>query len=80
MLTEKATLARQLAGRLRAAGREAPAARVEEQAHLDDHHGQLIRTMLLEATPQPGTRPLVVEQALGEVLREGQPRASADGG
>jgi two-component system chemotaxis response regulator CheB len=61
LLTEKATLARQLAGRLRAAGQEAQAARAAEQAHLNDRHGQLIRTMLLEATPNPGTEPLVVE-------------------
>ena len=80
MLTEKATLTRQLAGRLRAGGREAQAARVEEQAHLDDRHGQLIRTMLLAATPNPGTQPPDVKQVLKEISRQGQPPASADGG
>ena len=79
MLTEKATLTRQLAGRLQAAGQKAQAARVAEQAHLDDRHGQLIRTMLLEATSNPGTQPLV-QQALEEVWREGQPPATRDGG
>jgi two-component system chemotaxis response regulator CheB len=79
MLTEKATLTRQLAGRLRAASQEAQGARVEEQAQLDDRHGQLIRTMLLKATPNPETQPLV-QQALEEVWREGQPPTSADGG
>jgi len=50
MLTEMATLTRQLAGRLRAAGREAHAARVEEQAHLDDGHGRLIRDLRVSVT------------------------------
>jgi two-component system, chemotaxis family, protein-glutamate methylesterase/glutaminase len=80
MLTEKATLTRQLAGRLRAAGQEAQAARVEEQAHLDDRHGQLIRTMVLEATSNLGNQPPDVKQVLKEISRRGQPRASADGG
>jgi two-component system, chemotaxis family, protein-glutamate methylesterase/glutaminase len=80
MLVEKATLTRQLAGRLRAAGQEAQAARVAQQAHLDDRHGQLIRTMVLEATPNPGTQPPDVKQALKEISRQGQPPASADGG
>jgi two-component system chemotaxis response regulator CheB len=79
MLAEKATLTRQLAGRLRAAGQETEAARVEEQAHLDDRHGQLIHSVLLELTPNPETQPLV-QQAPEEVWREGQPPASADGG
>jgi two-component system chemotaxis response regulator CheB len=79
MLAEKATLTRQLAGRLQVAGQETQAARIAEQAHLDDRHGQLIRTMLLEATPKPGTQPLV-QQALEEVWREGQPPASKDEG
>ena len=80
MLAEKATLARQLAGRLQAAGQQAQAARVAEQAHLDDRHGQLIRTMLLAATPNPGTQPPDVKQVLKEISRQGQPPASADGG
>jgi two-component system, chemotaxis family, protein-glutamate methylesterase/glutaminase len=73
MLTEKATLTRQLAGRLEAAGQEAQATRVEEQAHLDDRQGQLIRTILLEATPNPGTQPLV-QQALENAAPEGDVR------
>ena len=80
MLVEKATLTRQLAGRLRAVGQEAQAARVAEQAHLDDRHGQLIRTMLLAATPNPGTQPPDVKQVLKEISRQEQPPASADGG
>ena len=79
LLTEKETLMRQLAGRLRAAGQEALAARVAEQAQLDDRHSELIRTLLLELTPHPETQPLV-QQASEEVWREGQPPASADGG
>jgi two-component system chemotaxis response regulator CheB len=79
MLTEKATLTRQLAGRLQAAGQEAQAARVAEQAHLDDRHVQLLRSVLLELTPNPGTQPLV-QQAPEEAWREGHPPASADGG
>lgn len=47
MLVEKATLRRQLAVRLRASGLEAQAARIEEEAQLDDHHGQIIRDNLL---------------------------------
>jgi two-component system chemotaxis response regulator CheB len=79
MLTEKATLTRQLAGRLQAAGQRDQAARVAEQAHLDDRHVQLLRSVLLEITPNPGTQPLV-QQAPEEVWHEGQPSASADGG
>jgi two-component system chemotaxis response regulator CheB len=71
--------ARQPAGRLRAAGQEDRPARVEEQAHLDDRHGQLIRSVLLELTPNPETQPLV-QQAPEEDRREGQLPASADGG
>src|SRR5918911_680645 len=56
LLTEKATLTRQLAGRLRAAGQQDQAARVEEQAHLDDRHGELIRSVLRELTPNPVTQ------------------------
>ena len=57
---------RQLAVRLQAAGQETQAARVEEQARLDDRHGQLIRSVLLELTPDPETQPLV-QQAPEEV-------------
>ena len=74
---KKATLTRQHAGRLQAAGQEAQAARVAEQAQLNDRHGQLIRSVLLEATPNPETQPLV-QQAPEEAWREGQPPASAD--
>jgi two-component system, chemotaxis family, protein-glutamate methylesterase/glutaminase len=80
MLAEKATLTRQLAGRLRAAGHETQAARVAEQAHLDDRHVQLIRSVLLGFTPNPETQPPDVKQALKEISRQRPPRASADGG
>jgi two-component system, chemotaxis family, protein-glutamate methylesterase/glutaminase len=79
MLTEKATLTRQLAGRLLAAGQQDQAARVAEQLHLDDRHVQLLRSVLLELTPNPETQPLV-QPAPQEVRHEGLPPASADGG
>jgi two-component system chemotaxis response regulator CheB len=66
MLAEKATLTRQLAARLRDAGQEAKAARVEEQAEADDRHGQLIRDTLLETASSPSAETLVVEEALEE--------------
>ncbi len=49
MLVEKATLTRQFAQRLRADGKAAQADRVEDQAQLDDRHGQVIRDTLLGA-------------------------------
>lgn len=67
MLVEKATLTRQLGERLRAEGRVAQAARVEEQAEVDDRHGQLIRDTLLDAPSNPGEQTLVVERALEDV-------------
>jgi two-component system chemotaxis response regulator CheB len=66
MLAEKATLTRQLASRLRGAGQEAHAARVEEQAEADDRHGQLIRDTLLETPSSPTAETLAVEEALDE--------------
>lgn len=59
MLVEKATLRRQLAERMRVSGLEAQAARIEEEAQLDDHHGQIIRDNLL-GTPFTPIVPAVV--------------------
>jgi two-component system chemotaxis response regulator CheB len=64
MLVEKATLTRQLAHRLRASGQAAQAARVEEQAQLNDRQGKLIRDTLLEAPETPSAQTLTVGQAL----------------
>ncbi len=70
LLEEKATLTRQFAGRMRAYGQESPAAVVEEQAKLDDYHGQTIRTTLLEELSTPAMQALVIstrwEEAIGE--------------
>lgn len=48
VLTEKATLTRQLAQRLRKSGDLVHAARVEEQADLDDRHRELVRALVQE--------------------------------
>ena len=53
LLTEKATLTRQLAVRTRAGGGNGgTAARIEEQAESDERHARVIRE-LLEAMPSP---------------------------
>lgn len=62
LLREKATLTRQTAARSRAGGNPEFAARIEEQAQLDEQHAETIRAVLeLGATPS--------EQS-AEVLRE----------
>jgi hypothetical protein len=43
--------------------RQGQAARVAEQAQLDDRHGQLIRDLLLEGTSSPAAEVPAVEQA-----------------
>ena len=52
-LVERATLTRQLAVRLRKAGREAEGAALDEQARADDENMLLIRELILNATPNP---------------------------
>ena len=52
MLTEKATLTRQLATRTRERGTPMLASRIEEQAQIDERHVQIIR-QLLESFPGP---------------------------
>lgn len=52
LLTEKATLTQQLAARTAARGDAENAARIAEQAKLDEHYSQLVRE-LLEASPNP---------------------------
>ena len=52
MLTEKATLTRQVARRTQELGSPAAAERVEEQAEVDERHAQVLRD-LLDALPGP---------------------------
>ena len=66
LLEEKATLTRQMAGRLRVSGHAAAAAVVEEQATLDDRHGRTIRETLLENLSSPAMQALVVAEAWEE--------------
>lgn len=63
LLREKATLTRQLADRTRAAGNPAAAARVAEQAEMDDRHAAAIQ-QLLEAMPNPADQAATVVAAL----------------
>ena len=63
LLTEKATLTQQLAARTAARGDVGVAARIAEQAKLDEHYSQLIRE-LVEASPNPISQSLVVAEAL----------------
>jgi two-component system chemotaxis response regulator CheB len=66
MLVEKATLTRQLAQRLRAEGQTTQAARIEDQAKLDDRHGQVIRDTLLDAPVIPPVQMLTVSPTPGD--------------
>ena len=63
LLTEKATLTEQLAARTAARGNPAAAARIAEQAHLDERYSQLIRE-LVEAHPNPISQAVVVTETL----------------
>lgn len=63
LLEEKATLTRQLGGRMRANGQDASAAAVEEQADLDDSHNRAIRDTLLENVSTPAMQALAVTEA-----------------
>ena len=64
MLREKATLTRQMARRMREAGRGDTAAQIEEQAELDEQHIQVIREQLLEATPNPIAQALQIDESM----------------
>ncbi len=72
LLTEKATLTRQLATRAQAMSDEVGRERVEEQAQLDERHAQLIRDLLL-AMPNPTDQSAVVAEAFAS-------EGSANGG
>jgi two-component system chemotaxis response regulator CheB len=63
LLREKATLTRQTAVRSLAVGRPEMAARIEEQAKLDERHASAIRE-LLESTPNPADQIVDVLTAL----------------
>jgi len=62
-LVERATLTRQLASRLRKAGREAESAALEEQARADDEHMALIRELIQNATPSPAAVTNTLQEA-----------------
>jgi two-component system, chemotaxis family, protein-glutamate methylesterase/glutaminase len=79
-LTEKATLTRQLAARVRAEGRVEAAERVEEWASLDEAHGRLIRESLLEATPNPTSQLIEIQRALESDRSEVPPSTHGDAG
>jgi two-component system chemotaxis response regulator CheB len=66
MLTEKATLTRQLATRTREQGTGAWAERIEEQAEADERHVQVIR-QLLETLPGPPEEMAAIIGADGDV-------------
>lgn len=63
LLEEKATLTRQVAGRLRVRGEVEAMAVVDEQATLDDQHARAIRETLLENLSTPAMQALVVAEA-----------------
>jgi two-component system, chemotaxis family, protein-glutamate methylesterase/glutaminase len=63
LLKEKGTLTRQLAERTRLAGNREAAARIAEQADLDERHATAIQE-LLEAMPNPADRAAAVVQVL----------------
>lgn len=64
MLTEKATLTRQLATRTRERGTPTLAGRIEEQAQIDERHVQVIR-QLLESFPGPREQVSLILNAEG---------------
>lgn len=66
VLTEKATLTRQLAGRMRSAGDLAQAERAEEQADLDNRHQALVRALVQEGTLSQVVQALMPESGSGE--------------
>jgi two-component system, chemotaxis family, protein-glutamate methylesterase/glutaminase len=66
LLTEKATLTRQLAKRAEEAGHPETASKIAEQATLDEEHGKFIRERLLETTPNPSTQAFMIAQFLND--------------
>ncbi|HEY7033302.1 MAG TPA: chemotaxis protein CheB [Thermomicrobiales bacterium] len=72
LLTEKATLTRQLATRTTMSGNGRRAKRVEEQAELDEQHARVIRE-LLESMPNPVGQATAVTMALEEGNGGGHP-------
>ncbi|MEA2583559.1 MAG: two-component system, chemotaxis family, protein-glutamate methylesterase/glutaminase [Thermomicrobiales bacterium] len=65
LLTEKATLTRQLATHTVTTGNGSRARRIDEQAQLDERHAAVVRE-LLEAMPNPIAQAAVVTAALEE--------------
>jgi two-component system, chemotaxis family, protein-glutamate methylesterase/glutaminase len=65
LLTEKATLTRQLAARTMSNGDGHRVARIEEQAQLDERHARAVRE-LLESMPNPVSQASVVTSTLAE--------------
>jgi len=64
MLTEKATLARQLAAQALMRGNAAAAARIHEQVSLDELHSRVLREQLLGDPPGSQEQALAVDAAL----------------
>ncbi len=65
LLTEKATLTRQLVARTISNGNDGRATRIEEQAQLDERHARVVRE-LLESMPNPVSQISVVTSTLAE--------------
>lgn len=66
MLTEKATLSRQLAAQTLARGNAVAAARIEEQVSLDELHSRVLREQLLGDPPGLLAQALAVDAALAD--------------
>ena len=66
MLTEKATLARQLAAQTLVRGNAAAAARIEEQVALDEHHSRILREQLLSDPANSLAQALAVDAVLAD--------------
>lgn len=62
ILTEKATLTRQLAQRIRSSGDTAHAARVQEQAQLDERQQALVRALVTEGTLGHATQLVMADE------------------
>ena len=76
LLREKATLTRQLATRTRATN-GGEAARIEDQAELDERHAQVLRE-LLEAIPNPVDQAAAIVQALDQSVPGGNGQTGAE--
>jgi two-component system chemotaxis response regulator CheB len=71
ILTEKATLTRQLAERMHSSGQAVRAARIEEQADLDYRHQEVIRALVSEGTLSQVAQVLMAERGLEDTLGDG---------